>query len=727
MMDITTIRPKLKQDSIFLPTADGVLFRNGDKIFSLKGKKIYQWVTSVVPHLTGALTLAEMCAPLAPEQGAMLSKIVLALLEKGIVKNHVPEAAETLSEAVRTRFKAQIDLIDHYAERPLAKFKAFRRGQIILTGAGESLGALACALLRNGLEQIVLALPAGTQIELQAIEAEVAALRGAGLKAGCSVLDSAVLDRPKQTDKPELVVYCADVPNLRAAHALQAQCARTGREFIAGLAFDGRSLIGPFVKPGQPCCLLCGFLRLSANLEERQQARLWRSLVLDTDLAAGDASRLSGPTAKMLGNNLAFEIFKLRSEFLPAEADGGVLLQDLHTLESTRAALLPHPLCPVCSSADPATERAQLAEITQGAYDQELNREAFQLRWYPHINETFGLCKKFEGDDLIQLPLRTTLLLAGDPAEAAAPRRIYAYSEESTAQARYNALLEAASFYAQTVVDVRRMTRNSYRELHEAGLAPVAPQQLATWTGGPCFDEQTQVAWLPAFSLAEQRLAHVPAAAVYPASALNNGAWFEQAGAGAAAAQTFGEVANKGLLAALSYERLRALEQGDASLVALDAEQLGAADDELAFLVTSAGRLDASLRLFEVAGAAPVRVVIAATVEADARAARLVKTGHGLALGEAAKQALLALVAELQIPEAQTAPDEVLLNALAAADAAPRLAAELYQAPPARIEDVYDFLQRQGRAAFFVNTTTKDLQQTQTLITGRVLLTVQSK
>ena len=725
MTDLTTIRPKLKQDSIFLPTADGVLFRNGDKIFSLKGKKIYQWVTSLVPHLTGALTLAEMCAPLAPEQRAMISKIILALVDKGIVKNHVPEDAELLSEAVRTRFKAQIDLIDHYAERPLAEFKTFRRSQIIVAGAGESFIALATALLRNGLEHVVLALPAGAQVGLQAIEAEVATLRSAGLKASFSLIDSAVLDRPKQSDKPELVVYCADLPAVRAAHLLQEQCVRTGREFIAGLVFDGRSLIGPSVKAGQPCCLLCGLLRLAANLEERQQAHLWRSLVLDSGLAAGDTTSLSGPTAKMLGNNLAFEIFKLRSEFLPAETSGGILLQDLHTLESTRAALLPHPLCPVCSSADPAAEHAQLSALTQGAHDQELDRDTFQVRWYPHINQTLGIFKEFEGDDLIQLPLRTTLLRAGDPIGASATlRSVYAYSEESTAQARYNAVLEAAKDYAQAVADVRRTTSASYSKLHEAGLSPIVPQQLATWIGGPRFDEQTPIAWLPAFAVIEQHFAHVPAAAVYSASTLNSGAWFEPVAAGAAAAQTFREVVRKGLLSALSYERLRALEQGLATLVTLDAEQLSSTDSDLAFLIKSAERMGASLRLLEIVGAAPVRVVLATADEDDAR---LVKTGHGLSIGDAAKQALLALVGELQIPEAHVATDEVRLPALAFAAHAPTLATELYQAPPASLENVTDFLQQQGREAFFVNTTTTDLQQTQTLITGRVLLTMQSK
>jgi bacteriocin biosynthesis cyclodehydratase domain-containing protein len=708
-----------------------VVFRNGDKVFSVKGKKIYQWVTSLVPHLTGALTLEEMCAALGADQRAMVSKIVLALIDKGIVKNHVAEDAATLSDAVHARFKSQLELIDHYAERPLKRFKTFRQSRVILVGSGVAFKTLATSLMRNGLKNVTLVPNEGAREDLREIEAEAESLGRDGVKATLSIIEGTELDRPAEAGNFELVIYCSDSPSLRSAYLLQERCARTGRAYLPSIIFGGRSFIGPFVKPGATCCLLCGLMRLSSNLEERRTASLWRSLLLGPQLS-DEGVVASGPTARMLGNNLAFEAFKILTDFLPPESDGGVLQQDLYTLATSRATLLAHPLCPACSRVDRDAEKTQLLEIAQGAHDQEMTTEQFLTRWYPYINSASGIFQSFADDDLVQLPLRASLLLAGDPVDAATPSsRIYTYSVDSSARARYDAVLEATRQYAQALPDQRLLVSASFMELFEARERPVALEQLSGWSGGPSVDDETRTEWLPAISLLTKRTHHVPAAGVYPLSPLNRNQYFERAASSAAAGITFRDVSRDGLVRALGYERLRDLEQGDASLIALDPQRLSITDPDLEFLIRSAAHMDMPLRLLEVAGPSPIHVVIANTFDGEQSAGPINRIGLGLSRQEAAKQALIALVGALQIKPVREAvgslPTENLAHYLTLAPAlsVPVLDDGLYGEEPSTIEAVESFLRERGRDAMFVNTTTQDIRQTRTLMTGTVLLTLQ--
>lgn len=54
------MRPKLKQDTFYMPIADGVFFRNNQGSLKMKGKVVYRWVENLVPYLNGQHTLEEI-------------------------------------------------------------------------------------------------------------------------------------------------------------------------------------------------------------------------------------------------------------------------------------------------------------------------------------------------------------------------------------------------------------------------------------------------------------------------------------------------------------------------------------------------------------------------------------------------------------------------------------------------------------------------------------------
>lgn len=726
-MDSTVnVRPKLRQETIFLPTAQGVVFRNGSNVFSLKGKSIYKWVCSLAPHLTGEQTLEDLCAPLAVEQREMVTKLVSALLEKGILKNSVPEDQALLPEAVRARFKSQIDLIDHYAERPLSAFKTFRQSRILLIGEGAPFKSLAVSLARNGLESLVLSPSAGTHEDLREVEAEVSALRVAGIKTSLSIVDNAAAQPSSDFKQFQLIAYCSDQPSLRTVALLNEKCFREERAFLAGLMFGGLSIIGPLVKPGTPGCWLCGMMRLSANLDSPRRATLWQNLCLEDHIEGADSFSFI-PAARMLGNGVAFDLFKALADDLTAETEGGIIVQDLHTMESSRALLSPHPLCPVCSHADLQIEDERLQAIAEGSHDFEITMDQALMRWASRVDARLGMLQGFADDDSIQLPLRTSSLNIGHPTNAAAESfKISVHHEETTLKARYLALAEGIKRYTQALPDKRRLVISSFGELFKSDLDPRAPEALSLWSGVPGFDQQADIEWSRAYSHFTKRTSYVPAAAVYPSAHFKCDECFDRTSAGFAVGLSYREALTDGLISMLCYERLREAARDPGKAIYLDPQSLGALSPTLAYLIKSVERLGQSIRIVELVDESPVRVILATTDEIRQTPIDAYKIGSGLSTYEAARQALVELLSALQSQQSGARTNAwpmLFAGFVLPTDLRTPVTEKGLEEETATVEELEAFLRQRGREALFVNTTTDDVWETETFITGRVLLT----
>lgn len=725
------LRPKLKQDSIFLPSADGVVFRNGSNVFSLKGKGIYKWVCSLAPHLNGEHTLEELCTGLELNRHEMVKRLVQALLEKGIVKDAVVENASVLPESVRLKFKSQIDFIDHYCERPLSAFTLFRQSKVLLVGEGESFKALALALLRNGLEKLTLA-PTSIIPDFGEIESELDSLRKSGVQASLSVLEAKTVDALPNLKQIQAVAYCSDRASLKPIALLNERCRQEGRTFLPGFLFGGQSFVGPLTEPGITGCWFCAVLRLSANLDDLRRGLLWQRLFVNDSLA-GDEKSLSLPTARMLGNSMAFELFKILGEHMPPETRrGGVLIQNLHTLEAARAAVIPHPLCPICSVSTSKEDAARLAEIVQRERDSDASLEHIVWQWHQRAEPLFGIIQKFDDNDLPQIPLRATSLLVGHPVGGQAASRLRAFHEETTLQARGAAIAQALGSYAESVVDRRKMLRGSLKEFIEADLNPVKADDLYLSSGINSVQESERTDWVQAFSLLVGGLRLVPAAAVYPLSALNNNSNFKKTTGGAAIGLNFDEVRKAGLTSAMGYESLDDAVCGRGEFVALDLHKLAAADANLAYLAQSIERLNGKAQVYLVVGEWPVHVAIATTQRGSGTPEYVTHIGISLSKFDAVKQLLVGVIGELQVepfPDETVAAAELLFPEIALP---PDLEISLdnlchYENVTTTIDEVEDFLRRKGVDALFINTTPTDVWETHSFVSGRVLLARQFK
>ncbi|MEU4090231.1 TOMM precursor leader peptide-binding protein [Streptomyces aureus] len=127
-----------------------------------------------------------------------------------------------------------------------------------------------------------------------------------------------------------------------------------GRRLLGSWTFGNSAVIGPVMTAGTPGCWCCVALRLGAGADAADSAELWSSL--------GPAAPLGGPLAGMLGNLLAFEVFRLVTGAVPAETRNRIVVQDLDSLDVRFEPLLPHLRCPFGNGA--GTDAAEPDHLT---------------------------------------------------------------------------------------------------------------------------------------------------------------------------------------------------------------------------------------------------------------------------------------------------------------------------------------------------------------------------
>lgn len=719
MVDSVQIRPKLKQDSVFIQTDDGVFLRSDESTFLLKGKNIYHWLSVLMPHMTGQYSLDELCERLDDGQRKLVTRLVTTLLERGILKSHIVEDRKILPDAVASHFHSQIEFIEHYTDHAQQKFHVFRESRLLLIGSGEAFLALALVLVRNGAGKLFLRPTDAQTLYEEKVAQEVEVLRQSGIETKVSIAAAQAEELSLPADAYDLVIYCSDENSLSDIARLNKRCIEAGIAFLPATIVSGKALIGPYVKPGGHPCWLCAQLRLATNSNDSQA--LWRNLAVGNAFACDETPFFSA-LARRVGAGLGFEVFKLRASHLPSETENGVIIQDLETLEAYRAELLPHPLCPLCSQQSVESAIQYLLNLVEGKCDRELSLDDILQQSARYINPHLGLWNQFTDDDIVQVPIKASRLRFGSPtALHLQAEEVTAFAIDSVLEARRATLYRAATEYAQHLADARGMTRASYNELLHEGKSAIWIEQFATWTGGCPIDPDRSIEWIPAYSYMTQHICYVPAAAIFSCSPLNRGGLFEKTRAGSAAGLTFQEVFTAGLLSALAYEQLNGTIRGRNALVELDQELLQQEHPDLAFLLHSAQRFAYPFAVLKVAGDVPVHTILAVTLHGINP--QIVTIGTALSATQAATNALLDLVGSFQLWQEEPRLPAISMPLF------PTFTPYQYITPATTLQEqvttlqqVVSYLQVKGDDILFVNTTASDIRATGTFISGAVLL-----
>ncbi|MGC4893481.1 TOMM precursor leader peptide-binding protein [Micromonospora sp. DT31] len=584
---VAQTRPRMRHDVLFTRTEDGVLFHNASSGFRLSSGTAYRLAALLVPHLNGRNRIADICRPLPAAQRDMIGELVDALYARDFARDvPVEEDPETvLDPAVTAAFAAQIAYVDHYADRPAHRFAAFRDTRVAVLGDGPVARACATALLRNGAAGVTV-----TAAVAPGLADELAALTEAGCPATVDELpdgdaDWADLDAG-------LVVVAAGDGAPRDALRLLAAGIPDGRLLLPAWVCGERMLVGPVQGAGRRGCWCCAMNRLTANDDTAAAAAVWRVAALPAGTAPAAAGP-DGPLAAMIGNLLAYEVFRLTTGALPAETDGAVIVQHLASLDVLTEPLLTHPRCAFCPAESPEPAAADLAldEPAVGSADESARAEAAVARLAAHqplLQPHLGVFRRYDDERWDQTPIKIGAVELTDPGGRR--RTVHAFDVHHVAAARLRALRVAAV----TVTGQAAVLRPP---------AADAPRLDATRLGlGSGWGEPCAGGWAAARSLFTGAAVAVPAAVLEPFGAANRARGAEPTRAGTGAGGDLAEAVRSGLASALAYRAVRAVVEGRSAARQVRLDTRGA-DPELVFLTKSAANLGITVELLDLTGA----------------------------------------------------------------------------------------------------------------------------
>ncbi len=749
---VAQTRPRIRRDTLFTKTPDGVLFHNANGGFRVNAKTAYQYASLLVPHFNGENLVAEICQPLGEQQREMVGELVKALYDRGFARD-VPPGADTaeLPAEVVGHFAEQIAYIDHYIDLPASRFQRFREARVAVLGSGPVADWCVTSLIRNGCAQVARTPGAGpAENRSDELWAAASELNDSGCPFEITSLDAAgdLVDWD-ELRAYEIVVVAAGTRAGAQTLRLLAAGVPEGKVLVPAWTVGPRAIVGPLSSAGSPGCWVCAALRLGANAEGEAAAELWRRVCLpDAGPASGEPT---GAAAAMLGNLLGYEVFRLTTGALPAETRGKVVIQNLDSFDVVAETLLPHPGCPHCARQDSARE--PLAQLRNLTADQlrapvpepvteattpgsivDANADALVAELNDRMllfGRHAGVFNGYTDETWAQLPLMVSTVRLS--LASAGHREIAAFDVHNVAGARRRALHAAAGVYAEHV-------RGGLPAVPAPDLPRVDPALLgiASGTGGGHASRaggagdtsraggslDDPYVWTRAVSLLTGDTRLVPVAAVHPFGPENAEAFFTPTRAGTGAGASLVEALREGLLSALCYPALLGAMRSAAGVarIALDSFE---GSSELTFLTKAAHNMGVEAELLELPTGGAAHVLLA-RVE-DPQAGPVWRVAAHPSWTVAAVTALRDLLGWVQLGRQVTA-DRAVDDGdplLADFDAGTLVVGGESQArlqAPASLGDVLDALREGGHDVLATPTTPADLRAGG-LTTVRVLLT----
>ncbi|MDT0466640.1 TOMM precursor leader peptide-binding protein [Streptomyces gibsoniae] len=677
--EIAQSRPRIRRDVLFTRTPSGVLFHNAHGGFNVVTQSAYRFASVIVPHLNGERRVEELCAGLGDKQRDMVVQLVRALYARGFARDAAPRPeADVLPPQVAERFAHQLAYLDHYADDAPERFLRFRSTKVAVIGDDALARWAALGLLRNGCATVAVT-EQGTLLrrELHGVEgtteldAEAADLADAGCAPRLTRLPGPAAGTYgwENLDGWDTVLVTGGFAGHPQMLRLLTEGVPDGRRLLGAWTFGNRAVVGPVMTAGTPGCWSCAVLRLGTGADAADSADLWAALSPAAPLGA-PAPDLGGPLAGMLGNLLAFEVFRLVTEALPAETRNQLVVQDLDSLDVLTEPLLPHPRCPFCAAGNDTGEPAAITGDAlrrphaedepavlpaDGAADEDASKAALAALEQRDVlvHEAAGVFTAYADDDWEQTPLKvSTIRLGTAPGRV---RRISAVDIHHVAGARLAALFRAAEVYAEHVVPPRVLDATAAAAAFDKW-ARTAPAGLAVSSGLDVPADQV-AHWTEATSLLDGRIVLVPAGAVRTHGRWNDQGLFERTSAGTGAAGSPRAALARALRTALTHDALRSAVRRTAPVQAVDPASL-TDDPELLFLLRSAEHLGVTTEVLDLTavGGHTLPVAVARFTDPESGTVRWA-AGSGLRQREAVVEALRDLLGAEQLRRAGGEPD----------------------------------------------------------------------
>lgn len=343
-LPLNDIYPQWRNATIATPGDGFTMIRSDvDYAYFLPGTDSYERLCRLTPMLTGACSLEQICEANVAGEREEICRLICHLLDRGYLRNN-PLGDIRQFEKITQTFQEQIELIAHLADQPLARFARFRRSRVLLVGSGEPFVTCAASLIRYGLERLVLLNTSEIKDDLSPVWQAVRELQEAGQKAIAVTLINELKADLLEWDYG-LVALATDRPVLREFGLLNRLCYRQSWSFLPAASFAGRTVMGPLLTSNTPGCWVCGLIRISGEIgDERWRAAFYQFQALGYKAQPPELDTRQ-PMERILGTDLAFEMFKWLAGGIRPLIEWNMIVQTPDRENSFEAKLVTNSIC----------------------------------------------------------------------------------------------------------------------------------------------------------------------------------------------------------------------------------------------------------------------------------------------------------------------------------------------------------------------------------------------
>ncbi|MGH3925943.1 MAG: hypothetical protein ACRDTT_24300, partial [Pseudonocardiaceae bacterium] len=250
------MRPKLRDDTLYVPISDGVYLKNNRGVLTIPGKQVYQWVDRLAPYLDGTHTLDELTNGLSADRQEMVAQLVELLAGKGFVKDVADDLPHTLSEAETRAYAAEVAFIDYFCDSAAHRFQTFREARIAVVGSGLTLTALVAATLHVGVRDVRVLVTGECPTDRRTHQEHLQAARRrdpdqrlieqtvAGWDGGEEAVRAAL-------EPFDAVAHVCDRPMLARARTLDRVCQAARKVLVQAVVLGDHAWIGPLTSPDE--------------------------------------------------------------------------------------------------------------------------------------------------------------------------------------------------------------------------------------------------------------------------------------------------------------------------------------------------------------------------------------------------------------------------------------------------------------------------------------------
>lgn len=435
-------RLTFREDAYYAKVPGGVHILTNQGETSLSGSSVHEWIERLVPLLDGRYSLDDLTATLSPQRRELVSSLLTALVERGVVRQLGQDRPHGLTEAEVADHAPELGFLSYFRDSAAHVFERYRNLRVAVLGSGAPAAAVRRACLRSGVRAVppVTPLPAA--------------------------------DLQTRVRSADLVIQVSGDPGDSAADLVARACAQAGVPLAQAVFADGHAWL-------QPAC------RVGSDGHGWWAGR--RRLLALTGAQTGPGP-VTEPAITLIATQLVHDVFRYLTELRAPQHRPRLARMCLDTLETEQHDYLVHPLDVPAAGEDDEQFLDRLARLSAAA---PLTEEEFSRRAVTLMDSRLGIFAEIGEGDLAQLPVHVTQTVVSDPAGllgGGAPRPKVSGAGLDFETARYRAALQALSCYGSLMAD-RRLLLGDGSLARAAGLADGAVRHVAATRVFPALGE----------------------------------------------------------------------------------------------------------------------------------------------------------------------------------------------------------------------------------------------